>query len=123
MKCSIIGILIGNSYIKISIKFIIIYIYIRIIYILWLIKYSRNIIAIGKAQYGAAENSSDYKYAVYYKLAAETDWQTAQNFSSNTEVVISPTELGEYDVCVKVKDLMGTIAKRYFTVKVTSLPL
>ena len=64
-----------------------------------------------------------YKYAVYYKLAAETDWQTAQNFSSNTEVVISPTELGEYDVCVKVKDLMGTIAKRYFTVKVTSLPL
>ena len=84
---------------------------------------SRNIIAIGKAQYGAAENSSDYKYAVYYKLAAETDWQTAQNFSSNTEVVISPTELGEYDVCVKVKDLMGTIAKRYFTVKVTSLPL
>ena len=61
----------------------------------------------------------DYTYAVYYKQKAQTKWTTKQDFNDNADVSIKPAQATDYDICVKVKDKDGTIAKQYFTVTVT----
>lgn len=59
-------------------------------------------------------------YAVYYKKSTDKSWVTKQNFSTNTKVTIKPTSDTLYDVCVKVKDSDGTIAKMYYKFTVTA---
>ncbi len=66
----------------------------------------------------ATGGSGGYTYAVYYKKTADTKWTTKQNFTENTQVVVKPASATTYDVCVKVKDSDGTVAKQYFTVEV-----
>ena len=66
----------------------------------------------------ATGGSGGYTYAVYYKKTADTKWTTKQNFTENTQVVVKPASATIYDVCVKVKDSDGTVAKQYFTVEV-----
>ena len=61
----------------------------------------------------------DYTYAIFYKQKAQTKWTTKQNFNDNADVSITPTQVADYDICVKVKDKDGTIVKKYFTVTVT----
>ena len=62
--------------------------------------------------------SGGYTYAVFYKQKAQTNWTTKQNFTENSTVTIKPANATTYDVCVKVKDSDGTVAKQYFTVEV-----
>ncbi len=54
-----------------------------------------------------------YTYAVYYRKAGTTKWTTMQNFTDKTETVIKPRAAVKYNVCVKVKDSYGNIAKKY----------
>ncbi len=67
----------------------------------------------------AKGGSGYYQYAVLYKKTSSEKWTTKQNYSSNTTVSIKPAAKATYDICVKVKDSLGNIAKKYFTVTVT----
>ena len=60
-----------------------------------------------------------YTYAVLYKKKAETKWTTRQGYKDNSEILVRPYTNTDYDICIKVKDNDGTIAKKYFTVTVT----
>lgn len=68
----------------------------------------------GKASGGTAP----YTYAVQYKKASVTSWTTAQAFKENNVIKLKLLAAVKYNVCVKVKDSKGTIAKLYFTVNV-----
>ena len=74
-----------------------------------------TVTATGKATGGTGY----YNYAVYYKRTSQSAWTTAQNFASNAKVTFKPAAATTYDVCVKVKDSDGTIAKKYFTLTVS----
>lgn len=67
----------------------------------------------------ATGGTSPYTYGVYYKKTSKDTWTTAQSYSSNRAIVIKPAVATSYDICVKVKDSTGKIAKSYFVVKVT----
>ncbi len=62
--------------------------------------------------------SHSYQYAILYKKKTEKKWTVAQDYSDNNSVCIRPAKATDYDICVKVKDSNGDIAKKYFTVKV-----
>lgn len=66
----------------------------------------------------AKGGSGSYTYGVYYKQTSQSKWTTAQDFSSNKIVSLKPAKSTNYDICVKVKDSQGTVAKKYFTVTV-----
>ena len=68
----------------------------------------------------AAGGTGTYTYGVYYKKTSDTKWATAQKFADNAQLDIEFAEAANYDVCVKVKDSSGTIAKKYFTVSVNA---
>lgn len=68
----------------------------------------------------ARNGSGGYTYSVLYKQKSSNNWTTAQDFKTNTNVKITPAAAAEYDVCVKAKDSIGGISKKYFTVKVTA---
>ncbi len=68
----------------------------------------------------ATGGTTPYKYAVYYKKESDTSWTTKQDYTTNAKVSITPSKATTYDVCVKVRDAKGTVAKKYFTVKVTA---
>lgn len=71
----------------------------------------------------ASGGSGSYTYAVYYKKATSSTWSTAQGYSSKQTASISPAAATDYDICVKVKDSKGTIAKKYFTISVNTASL
>ncbi len=70
----------------------------------------------------ATGGSGSYQYAVYYKKTSASSWTTVQAYKSNSTVTIKPTTATTYDLCVKVKDSKGTIAKKYFTLKFVNPP-
>ena len=66
----------------------------------------------------ASGGTGSYKYAVFYKASSATTWTTKQDFSSTSSVSIKFTGTGTKNVCIKVKDGAGTVAKKYFDVTV-----
>lgn len=62
----------------------------------------------------ATGGTTPYQYAFYYKNSTVSSWTTVQNFSSKSSASFKPSAKGNYDVCAKVKDGSGTIAKVYF---------
>ena len=68
----------------------------------------------------ATGGTGSYTYAMLYKKASDSNWTTAQNFSSTKTATIKPASATTYDVCVKVKDSAGTVEKKFFTLKVTN---
>lgn len=62
--------------------------------------------------------NGDNEYGVYYKKSYEKQWTTVQDYSKNDKVTIKPLKATDYDVCVKIKDKSGKVAKKYFSVKV-----
>ena len=60
-----------------------------------------------------------YTYAVYTKKTTDSKWTTKQNFAATSSVSVKFDTAAKYDVCVKVKDASGSIAKKYFKVKVS----
>ena len=59
-----------------------------------------------------------YAYAVYYKQKTQTKWTVRQSYKDNSEIIVRPYTNTDYDICIKVKDKNGTVAKKYFTVTV-----
>ena len=74
-----------------------------------------NDIDISAKGYGG---SHDYQYAVLYKKKTEKKWTPVQDYSACSSISIRPARATDYDICVKVRDSNGDIAKKYFTVKV-----
>ena len=68
----------------------------------------------------ATGGTAPYQYAYYYKKTSDKTWKTAKDYSTSTSVSIKPAYATTYDVCIKVKDASGKIAKKYFTVNVKS---
>ena len=66
----------------------------------------------------ATGGAGNYTYAVYYKKNSDTNWTVKQNFDSNTAVSIKPVKAVNYDICVKVQDGSGAVAKKYFELTV-----
>ena len=64
---------------------------------------------------GKREYASDYQYALYYKRSSSTKWTTAQGFSNHDLISFTPKHTGDYDICLKVKDKAGKVAKTYIT--------
>ena len=78
---------------------------------------SRTTVPYGESLkvYGRAEGGiGKYLYAVYYKKASDTNWTTKQKYDRNTVVPIKPAAATDYNVCIKIKDEQGTVAKKYF---------
>ena len=91
----------------------------------------QNLSTIGKTSLTLGESVSikasakggagKYTYAVYYKKTAESDkWITKQAYDTNSSVSFMPSSAGTYDICVKVKDKSGKIAKKYFSLSVSA---
>ena len=70
----------------------------------------------------ASGGKAPYQYAYFYKRASSSSssWTTVKGFSTTATATIKPAVATKYDVCIKVKDAKGTIARKYFTVNVTA---
>ena len=71
------------------------------------------------AKCSAKGGKGNYTYAVYYKKAIESKWTLKQDFNKNSDVIVRPANSLEYDICIKAKDEMGTVAKKYFKLNVS----
>ena len=71
----------------------------------------------------ATGGSQDYEFAFYYKKADENDWTLAQDYGDRTTAQLAFDEAGSYDVLVKAKDSLNTVAEAAFTVQVTAAPV
>lgn len=64
----------------------------------------------GSADGGSKEG---YTYAFYYKREGSTKWTCKQGFKDNDTITLTPAFTGNYQLCVKVKDSTGKVAKMY----------
>ena len=64
------------------------------------------------------EGMENCTYAFYYKKTTDTKWTQKQGFDTNNTVAIKPAKVADYQICVKIKDENGSIAKKYFDLKV-----
>ena len=78
------------------------------------VKAGDEIVLTAKAEGGIGE----YRYAAYYKSDSSTSWKTIQNFNSNANIYTQIYQKGSYQICIKVKDGAGTIAKNYYDITV-----
>ncbi len=67
----------------------------------------------------AQGGTGGYTFAVLYKKTTDAKWLVKQNYSSNTNISIRPAKAADYQICIKVKDTSGKIARTYYDVKVT----
>ena len=66
----------------------------------------------------ATGGMGSYQYAVLYKKKSESKWTVRQGYKDNSEIIVRPYTNTDYDICIKVQDSNGTIAKKYFSVTV-----
>lgn len=71
----------------------------------------------------ASGGHGNYKYAVYYKNPQHDSWITLQDYSSSTQSTLTPVYTGKYEICLKVMDKNGNIAKNYLYVNVNKSTL
>ena len=81
------------------------------------IKKGETVTLKGSATGGISYYGS-YDYAVLYKKKSETKWTVRQGYSYKDEIIVRPYTNTDYDICIKVKDSNGNIAKKFFSVKV-----
>ena len=63
-----------------------------------------------EAEGGSGEG---YTYAFYTRKEGETKWSCKQSFKDNASIEFTPGFSGNYEICVKVKDSTGSMAKMY----------
>jgi|GEM_PF-61500 len=66
----------------------------------------------------ASGGTSPYQFAVYYKKATSDSFSTAQAYSTNKTVKLTPAAAVKYTIRVKVKDSVGTVVSKDLTVTV-----
>ena len=67
---------------------------------------------------GATGGKAPYKYEVTYKKATSEKYTTAQSYSTNNTVSIRFSAAVKYDIHVNVKDALGQVVGKDFTVEV-----
>ena len=67
----------------------------------------------------AKNGGGNYTYAVYYKRNNASKWTLKQKYSTNRAVTIKPTAKTVYEVCVRAKDGLGNVSKKFFKVTVS----
>ncbi len=55
------------------------------------------------------------QFAYYYRKSGSTKWITADDYSENSSIDITPIQAGTYEVCVKLKDENNSVTKAYLT--------
>ena len=78
--------------------------------------YETGAIVLGTSVSFAAEGvggSGDYTYAFYTRKEGDTKWTCRQGFKDNASITLTPEFTGNYEICVKVKDSAGNVAKVY----------
>jgi len=75
----------------------------------------KSVTVTGKATGG----TSPYQYAAYYKKASSSSYTLVRGYSSTATMTVKPAAATTYDIRVKVKDKVGTVVNKDFTVKVT----
>ncbi len=68
----------------------------------------------------AQGGTAPYQYNALYKLSSSSEWTTAQAYSDNDTIVITPADPGQYDLCVNVKDSNDNVDEKDFTFSVTA---
>ena len=64
----------------------------------------------------ASGGTPPYQYQFYYKKSSDTSWVTLKTYSTVSSASFTPTSSTSYDVCLKVKDAAGTVAKSTKTI-------
>ena len=70
----------------------------------------------------ASGGNGNYSYAYLIQSPGSSNWQTLKDFSTTRSCSFKPSKVGTYNVCIKVKDVTGTIAKKYMELRVTEKP-
>ena len=66
----------------------------------------------------ATGGAGSFQYAVFYKKATDTKWTTAQAYSTNPSVAVTPKKKTSYEIFVKAKDKNSTVIEKTFSVTV-----
>lgn len=61
-----------------------------------------------------------YQYSYYIKSKESSKWTALAYYSANNKFKITPNHIEDYDICVKIKDATGQIAKKYLEFSVFS---
>ncbi|MBQ9460548.1 MAG: hypothetical protein IJU51_01320 [Clostridia bacterium] len=86
-------------------------------------KVSKEEIALGSSvtmKGVATGGSGNYEYAFYSKMSGTTQWKTVQTYSTNKFATFKPTLTGNYDLMIKVKNDVGGMVKKTFTLNVVN---
>ena len=62
----------------------------------------------------ASGGNGSYSYAYYLQEPGSSSWKTLKNFSATKAVEFKVDKIGKYNICVKIKDITGIVAKKYF---------
>ena len=66
----------------------------------------------------ATGGTKPYRYAAYAKYSSGTTYNTIKSFGTYTAINFKPAKSGTYTLRVKVRDAMGTIKSKNFTITV-----
>ena len=66
----------------------------------------------------ASGGNGSYSYAYYLQEPASSSWKTLKDFSATKAVEFKVDKIGKYNICVKVKDITGIVAKKYLELEV-----
>ncbi len=72
----------------------------------------------------AAGGTAPYKYAYYYKKTSASNWSVLDKvgnsaYSTNTTANFKPSDQGDYNLRVNIKDSKDNLAQKDFTVKIS----
>ena len=71
----------------------------------------------------ATGGTSPYQYAIFYKKSTASSFTTLKAYNTTDSVVFKPTTTGTYTIRTKIKDNVGTVVSKDFTVTVKEAPL
>ena len=71
----------------------------------------------------AAGGTSPYQYASWYKHSTASSYTLNRNYSSTRTMTFKPAHSGKYTLLVRVKDNLGTVISKTFTITVNPGPL
>ncbi len=71
----------------------------------------------------ATGGTTPYQFAAYYKLSSASSYTLARSYSTTKTITVKPNKAGKYTVLVKVKDNVGTVVSKTFTLTVKAAAL
>ncbi len=66
----------------------------------------------------AAGGTAPYQFAAYYKKSSSNSYTLVRGYSTTKTITVKPATATTYDIRVKVRDNLGTVVNKDFTLKV-----